>query len=144
MRRAVDVFTLAPKTAFVTGGASGIGAAIAHAFVRAGARVIIADRDAAQGPAVAANLGARFVHLDVASETEFTRIAAEVGSACTRVASNFTKQFSQRPRSKSGLALVGAAPTARRQASSLPRSAATRAGSAAARSVCSPGSFARL
>ena len=40
MRRAVDVFTLAPKTAFVTGGASGIGAAIAHVFVRAGARVI--------------------------------------------------------------------------------------------------------
>jgi NAD(P)-dependent dehydrogenase (short-subunit alcohol dehydrogenase family) len=80
MRRAVDVFTLAPKTAFVTGGASGIGAAIAHAFVRAGARVIIADRDAAQGPAVAANLGARFVPLDVASETEFTRVAAEVGA----------------------------------------------------------------
>ena len=80
MRRAVDVFTLAPKTAFVTGGASGIGAAIAHAFVRAGARVIIADRDAAQGPAVAANLGARFVPLDVASETEFTRVAAEVSA----------------------------------------------------------------
>ena len=56
MRRAVEVFTLAQKTAFVTGGASGIGAAIAREFVRAGARVIIADRDAVQGPVVAANL----------------------------------------------------------------------------------------
>ena len=75
MRRAVGVFTLAQKTAFVTGGASGIGAAIAREFVLAGARVIIADRDAAQGPTVASGIGAQFVNLDVAVETEFTPVA---------------------------------------------------------------------
>jgi 2-keto-3-deoxy-L-fuconate dehydrogenase len=37
------VFTLTHKTAFVTGGGSGIGAAIAETFARAGARVFVAD-----------------------------------------------------------------------------------------------------
>ena len=40
------MFSLANKTAIVTGGASGIGLAIAKRFIAAGARVLIADRRA--------------------------------------------------------------------------------------------------
>lgn len=45
------------KVAIVTGGATLIGAAVAEALVRAGARVVIADIDAAGGARVAAGLG---------------------------------------------------------------------------------------
>ncbi|MCC6940723.1 MAG: SDR family NAD(P)-dependent oxidoreductase, partial [Novosphingobium sp.] len=47
------------KIAFVTGGASGLGEAIARAYVAEGAAVIIADIDAAAGQALAKELGAR-------------------------------------------------------------------------------------
>jgi 3(or 17)beta-hydroxysteroid dehydrogenase len=64
---------LAGKTAFVTGGASGLGEAIARRFVAEGATVIIADIDAAGGAALAAELGsaASFVRLDVTSEGDW-------------------------------------------------------------------------
>ena len=42
-------FSLAGKVAFVTGGSSGIGAAIVSRFRVAGARVVIADRLAFKG-----------------------------------------------------------------------------------------------
>jgi D-threitol dehydrogenase (NAD+) len=53
-----ETFSLAGKTALITGGASGIGAAIASAYVRQGARVavldlsadVVAERAAALGP----------------------------------------------------------------------------------------------
>ncbi len=45
------------KTAVITGGASGIGAASARRFHGEGARVVIADLDAALGDALAAELG---------------------------------------------------------------------------------------
>lgn len=45
------------KTAIVTGGASGFGAAIARRFVEEGARVLIADLDADGAARVAASLG---------------------------------------------------------------------------------------
>ena len=47
------MFDLKNKTALVTGGASGIGAAIATIFAGAGANVWIADRDEANGPMLA-------------------------------------------------------------------------------------------
>ena len=46
------------KTAIVTGGGSGFGAGIARKFVAEGAKVLIADRDAAAGARVVAELGA--------------------------------------------------------------------------------------
>jgi NAD(P)-dependent dehydrogenase (short-subunit alcohol dehydrogenase family) len=59
------------KTAFVTGGASGLGEAIARRFVAEGASVIIADIDVAAGESVAASLGGRFVKLNVSEEQDW-------------------------------------------------------------------------
>lgn len=54
--------------ALITGGASGLGAAVADAFRQAGAEVTIADRDVAAGRSVAATMGAHFVEVDVTDE----------------------------------------------------------------------------
>lgn len=64
---------LAGKRAFVTGGASGLGEAIARSFVSEGAEVVIADIDRPAGEALAHELGAaaRFVALDVSSEPQW-------------------------------------------------------------------------
>ncbi|XP_037488690.1 sex determination protein tasselseed-2-like [Triticum dicoccoides] len=64
------------KVAIVTGGAHGIGEAIVRAFVRHGARVVIADIDAAAGEALAAALGGAccsYVHCDVSVEADVER-----------------------------------------------------------------------
>jgi len=74
------MFNLNNKTAFVTGGASGIGAAIAEHFAQAGARVWVADRDETNGRAVAAKIGGQFIGLDVASETACAEAAKTVGA----------------------------------------------------------------
>lgn len=60
------MFSLENKNAFITGGASGIGYAVAERFIRAGAAVVIADISA--GTDVAAEIGAKFVHIDVGNE----------------------------------------------------------------------------
>ncbi len=54
----------------VTGGASGLGAGTARMLVSAGAKVVLADVNEAQGNALAAELGAttRFVRTDVTDE----------------------------------------------------------------------------
>ena len=60
------------KVAIVTGGGSGFGEGIAKKFVAEGARVLVADRDAAAGERVAAMLGrnARSVCVDVANAND--------------------------------------------------------------------------
>ncbi len=74
------MFDLNSKTAFVTGGASGIGAAIARMFAAAGAKVWIADRDEINGKLVAEQIGGHFLSLDVASETDCARAGQSVGA----------------------------------------------------------------
>ncbi len=71
---------LAGKIALVTGGAAGLGEAIARRYVREGAAVVIADIDEPAGRALAAELGgaARFQRLDVTSEEGWLAALAAV------------------------------------------------------------------
>lgn len=60
------------QVALVTGGASGLGEACVRRFVAQGARVVILDRDADKGQALADELGGatRFAQADVTSEAD--------------------------------------------------------------------------
>jgi 2-keto-3-deoxy-L-fuconate dehydrogenase len=77
------MFRLDNKITLVTGAGSGIGAAIAQTFARAGAIVLVADRDQAAGERTAGEIKqaggrAEFVLLDIAREDDCQRVAAEV------------------------------------------------------------------
>lgn len=73
-------------SALVTGGASGMGEATARRLADAGAYVVIADRDATKGEAVAAELGGRFVPADITSEEQMiAAVDAAVEGAPLRV-----------------------------------------------------------
>jgi NAD(P)-dependent dehydrogenase (short-subunit alcohol dehydrogenase family) len=74
------MFSLERKTTLVTGGASGIGAAIAEIFAQAGAKVWIADCDEANGPNVAAKIRGQFLQLDVSNEAACASAAEQTGT----------------------------------------------------------------
>lgn len=67
------------KAALITGGASGLGRAIARSFAAEGARVALADIDGEGGGAGAADLGdcAAFFRLDVTREEDWRRVVAD-------------------------------------------------------------------
>ncbi len=67
--------TVSGKVALVTGGADGIGLAIASLLSKEGAKVILADVNDAKGEAEAKNLGGEYISLNVADETSWTKAA---------------------------------------------------------------------
>ena len=86
----LDRFKLTDRVALVTGGGRGIGLACADALAEAGARVIIADRDAAtaeEGRAAlrAKNLDAEIVIMDVTDSRRVTEIADELAARHRRI-----------------------------------------------------------
>jgi len=67
---------LREKVAVVTGGGSGFGAAICRRFVEEGAKVVVVDCRREGGDAIAREIGAVFVEVDVASEADARRMIA--------------------------------------------------------------------
>ena len=78
---------LSNKVILVTGGARGLGAAIAHRLVAEGASVVTADVLDDQGQALAAELGkrAQYVHLDVREQGEWAQAVATTMAAFGRI-----------------------------------------------------------
>jgi NAD(P)-dependent dehydrogenase (short-subunit alcohol dehydrogenase family) len=71
------------KVALVTGGASGIGAAIAELLAREGASVVVTDIDDLKGPELVAGIkkaghDAVFLRHDVTSEVRWVEVVAEI------------------------------------------------------------------
>jgi 2-keto-3-deoxy-L-fuconate dehydrogenase len=84
------MFSLANKTALVTGAGSGIGAAIAETFAQAGAHVFVTDRDEAGGRATTERIlatggRANFLLLDIADETQCAKVAGDVLASAGRL-----------------------------------------------------------
>ena len=68
------------RRAVVTGGAQGIGRAVAERCIASGAEVILWDADATLGAATAGEIGDRFVQVDV-TDWEAVRAAGEAADA---------------------------------------------------------------
>ena len=64
------MFSLSGKKAFITGGASGIGRAVAEAYVEQGASAVIAD--VTDGTDVAEEIGASFTMVDVSGAKSYS------------------------------------------------------------------------
>ncbi|HQZ58062.1 MAG TPA: SDR family oxidoreductase, partial [Ottowia sp.] len=73
------------RVVIVTGGAQGIGEACARRFAREGARVVVADVQDARGQALAAELGASYLHCDVGDKAQVDALVAQVMRAHGRI-----------------------------------------------------------
>jgi NAD(P)-dependent dehydrogenase (short-subunit alcohol dehydrogenase family) len=81
------LFSLAGQVAVVTGGASGIGKAIARLLADAGAKVVVADRDMEGAQEVARELdeGSVAIGFDLADENSIVRLFTEAADTLGRV-----------------------------------------------------------
>ena len=66
------------KTALITGGSRGVGRAAAERFIAEGATVYISDIHAERGEATAAEIGAQFIHQNVADEADWQKVVARL------------------------------------------------------------------
>ena len=75
------------RVAIVTGGASYLGAAIGAVLTAAGARVVLADSDAAHGAEVAGDVGSQgtFVGTDITDDVQLDRLVATAFEAFGRL-----------------------------------------------------------
>ena len=78
-------FGLGGRVCVVTGGAQGIGEACARRFAREGASIVIADIADERGQALAAELGAMYVHCDVGDKAQVDAAVARVLQALGRI-----------------------------------------------------------
>ncbi len=78
-------FGLAGRVCIVTGGAQGIGEACARRFAQEGAQVVIADMADAAGEALAAELGALYIHCDVGDKADVDAAVASTLKAHGRI-----------------------------------------------------------
>ena len=82
LKRLPPARPLASRVAFVTGGGSGIGRAIAHRLAAEGACVVVADMDAASAEAVAREIGGTDVAISVTADvTDEAQVAAALRAA---------------------------------------------------------------
>lgn len=75
------------RAGLITGGATGIGAAIARRFAQTGARVAICDIDAVDGEKLTAEIGgaARFYKLDIADEAQVNQTVGRIFEDYSRI-----------------------------------------------------------
>ncbi|MDP2032841.1 MAG: SDR family oxidoreductase [Pseudomonadota bacterium] len=78
-------FGLKGRICIVTGGAQGIGEACARRFAREGAQVVIADMADAPGEALAAELGALYIHCDVGDKAQVDTVVTRTVQAHGRI-----------------------------------------------------------
>src|SRR5580704_1908743 len=84
-----DTMDFTGKVALITGGGGGIGRAAALAFAKAGAKVVVVDRDVASGEATAGIVrqqggDAKFIAADVTKSADVANYVAETLAAYGR------------------------------------------------------------
>ena len=86
MASALDRFRLDAQVAVITGGARGIGRATAEAFVAAGAKAVLVDRDLDEARRAASEIGnAEAYALDVTNEADVDRFFDELAARTGRI-----------------------------------------------------------
>jgi 2-deoxy-D-gluconate 3-dehydrogenase len=78
-------FDLKGKVAIVTGGNGGIGLGMAKGLAAAGAKVVVAGRNAQKSAAAAKEVGGEAVEVDVKSEASLKNLVAETVKRCGRL-----------------------------------------------------------